>query len=205
MKAIALTVVAAMAVGCVQAEAAVFTFNPTSIGPSPLPFVYTAQDATFTLGISDAAVRSGSFIYDYRYAYISSGNPPQITAMFVATGDVQDLLFYRGRRESFVAGGGPGGISSDVFNVNLQFTPTGEVSSGRLYSSTDSYGIDISGSGGVFNGSFYIGNLQADTVTGTFTLATSVPEPATSSLLAAGFTFIAARRRQTIATVSNAE
>lgn len=146
MRGLTLALAAAMTVVCARAEAAVYTFMPTAIGANIVTY-YTPDEAVFTISISDAAVQTGSFAYDYRLRYVETGNPPQTAYRPVAAGDVQVLQSFQGYlgRINFAGGGGPSGLDGDYFGVNLTFSSTGQITSGALTYRDDGigYAIDV--------------------------------------------------------------
>ena len=179
-----------------RAQAVVYSFTPIALDASAPPFL-TPENLSFTLAIDDAAVRSGSFSYDYRYRYVQSGSPPRVTATFSATGDVQSLqLFYNAEDVSFSSGGGPQDSSSAYFDVSLSFDQSGQAIAGNIQYSTDGYYIFISGTNQVFSGTAGIGSSYPTSVTGLLvgSLATSVPEPTTIALLGIALGIVVQKR-----------
>lgn len=193
-----LALVAAAAMACARAEAAVYTFMPTSLGPTQA-LNYSLSTPMFTLVVNDSAVQSGSFSYDYRYRYISVENSSQIVHQPSAVGDVQDLQLFQvnNRSISFGSGNGPDGSGSDYFHVNLTFSTTGQITTGSLAYGDDSFNIEIVGLNTTFKGVFGPSFQLQDSVTGDLTggLA-NVPEPTTIGLLGIALTFLGTRRRR---------
>lgn len=188
---------AVIAVGA-QAKAAVYTFTPTSIGPTETN-TYGLDTPAFTIGIDDAAVTSGSFTYDYRYRITYIGNPPQIAFRPSAMGDVQSLQLFRALNGSinFTTGNGPLDSTSAYFTAALQFSSGGAVTAGRITYGDDAYGLDVSGSAAAFGGSFSRGSHPIDTVFGTLTRSSpsNVPEPEVLGLLGLSVACAMALRR----------
>ena len=199
-------VAAAMMGLCAQAGAAVYTFTP-SFTSDPGPF-YSSDNLSFSIGINDAAVRSGSFFYAVGYKF------DQISNSFVssATGDVQNLQFFRNtsRGVSLSSGSSVDAFTEDYFNVSLSFDASGHVTAGDVNYSTDTYYVFINRTNQTFTGKSGFGSLSAANVVGQLTggLSTSVPEPPALVLLGASLVGIFAWRRAspyTVAAMSNAE
>ncbi len=177
----ALAAMALLATGAASAEAAVYTFRPEPLSPSASPF-YDQDKLSFSIGIDDAAVRSGSFSYDFRYRYVESGSPPVVTYTPSAVGDVSAFQFFApGGPQFYHITTGPQGSGSDYLAINLTFSPNGQAIRGSVDYETDGYYVVVAGSNAVFTGSAGIGFLPATRVSGQ--LVATVPEPSTIALL----------------------